>query len=237
MRSRRLFRGGGGENSPQGVAMAQIVPIASLRGKERLTEAVKGDIYTSSWTSVQGTGKKKRVVEHTVHVNPGSVGLGAIGLAVGAGVAALGGMLALRFGGKELATKDHVVRRTVDEYQPVYEQVTVVDSPGYWTNVKYTQVWVPPVTHLENRITSAYRVIVMSNNFVPHGTYKDLTEALIKMQARHKNPHELSEVVAKQQWVKVAGKSVLRHFYEFKVDGIGIVDKEKDAAWWNPLGL
>lgn len=227
--------------------MAQMLPAALMGAQERSTEAVKGDVYTRRWSTVQGKGKKKKVVEHELHVNPGSVGLGAIGLAVGAGVAGLGAALALRFSGKEVKTGDKLVRRMVDEYQPVYETVTVIDrpeevTPGYWTYVKYTRVWVeghtnPAVTHTEQRIKGAYRVVVMSNNFVPHGTYPDLTEALLKMQSRYRNPHDLMERTEKMQWVTIAGKRVLRHFYEFKVDGLSIKDKEKDTDWWNPLGL
>ncbi len=60
------------------------VPILAAKSgvdaSKRVAEALKNDIYVVSWSSVKGKGKKKRVVEHELHVNPVAVG---VGVAVG----------------------------------------------------------------------------------------------------------------------------------------------------------
>ena len=115
--------------------MAQILPIAAGKAKERSTEAVKGDVYVRKWTSVEGKGKKKRVVEHEIHANPGSIGLTAVGLAVGAGVAVVGGALALRFSGKKLITGAGKMERILRVYDITYK--TVVDKAAYVETINH----------------------------------------------------------------------------------------------------
>jgi hypothetical protein len=208
--------------------MAQLLPIVAGKGKERATEALKGDIYTRRWTSTAGKGKKKREVEHTVHVNP-------LGIVVAGGIATAGALalaVAARVAGKGFSTSaPKTAKRIVDEYEPTYEDVTVVDTPGYWTNVKYTRVWVPPVTHTERRLKSVARVIVMSNNFVPRGTYGDLGLALDKMQARYSGARNLTE--RKLVNVNVGKSNVWRHYYQFEYDGFGLSDMEHEEKLLN----
>ena len=71
--------------------VAPIVAAGGAKAAERAGKALTGDVYTRSWTSVVGKGKKKKVVDHTLHVNPltlaigtmfagGALALGAIGL-------------------------------------------------------------------------------------------------------------------------------------------------------------
>jgi len=270
--------------------MAQILPIAALRGKERVVEPLKGDVYTRSWTSVEGKGKKKRIVQHEVHVNP----LTLVVAGVGAAGAGLLGALALHGMGKQVSmTAQKQAKRIVDEYQPEYEDVKVVDTPyraatadvyedvpaAYrhdvvgmkcsidgeiytdpqlianhsqmhihsgegaptWSTA-YTDVLIHPAStrrvsegqpeqleesHLERRLKTELRVVVMSNRYVPHGTYGDLTEALEKMQARYTDPRNLQE--KRSHWVTINGKEVLRHFYTFDYRGVGT---EASKPWF-----
>ena len=56
-----------------------------------LQKALTGDIYSKHWTEVVGKGKKAKVVDHEVHVNPVGIGLGAV--ALGAAALAVGAAL------------------------------------------------------------------------------------------------------------------------------------------------
>ncbi len=89
---------------------------------------------------------------------------------------------------------------------------------------------VPAVTHQENVVDKAAYVIVMSNRFRPTGKYATYDEAVDKMQARYKNPRELTET--RLVWVSVNGRQVLRHFVHFKADGatIGFDQGEQRGA-------
>ena len=153
--------------------------IRAVKGKES-AQALKNDLYVRKWTSVKGKGKSKKVVEHEAHLNPASVGVGAVGLAVGAGLAGLAAVLALRFGGRKLAEGDAELIRIVRIYSAKTEQVKVVDTPAipahYITvNIKgvLKTVWIPEapeVSHMETRILGQ-RVVVLSKRGVPVRTF------------------------------------------------------------------
>jgi len=72
-----------------------VPPIVALKAagttQGALQKALTGDIYTKTWSEVVGRGKKAKIVEKTVHVNPVGIGLGA--LAVGAAATAAVGAL------------------------------------------------------------------------------------------------------------------------------------------------
>jgi hypothetical protein len=108
---------------------------------------------------------------------------------------------------------------------PRYEGVGPPYNPGPGRHWEYTSTYVhhdeiPAVTHPESRLKTASRVIVMSNRFVPHGTYPDMATAVDKMQSRYKNPQGMNQT--RQHNAEVAGKPVIRHFYEFTADGASV---------------
>jgi hypothetical protein len=67
--------------------VAPIVAAKAAEGLQGAGKAAQGEIYARRWTSVTGKGKKRREVQHEVHVNPLGIGLGVV--AVG-GAALLG---------------------------------------------------------------------------------------------------------------------------------------------------
>jgi len=75
----------------------------------------------------------------------------------------------------------------------------------------------PAETHTEDRVKTAGKTVVMTNRFVPRGSYATFDEAINKMQARHKNPVNLKET--RLVWVELRGTKILRHFMEFTTDG------------------
>ena len=99
-------------------------------------------------------------------------------------------------------------------YNPIYAPV-----PSHW---EYTVEIVhhdeiPAVTHPEQRVKTAAKTVVMTNRFVPRGSYATFDEAINKMQARHKNPVNLKET--RLVGVELRGTKILRHFMEFTTDG------------------
>jgi len=63
---------------------------AAGKASTGLQKALTGDIYTKRWTEIVGKGKKAKLVEKELRVNPVGIGLGAAALAtaaVGAGIA------------------------------------------------------------------------------------------------------------------------------------------------------
>lgn len=133
--------------------MAQIVPIEALRQGKRATEALKGDIYTRSWTSVAGKGKKKKVVEHSVHVNPITAIVAVAGGTIAAGVAAWVGMRTLKQTGYQFTVGPKNMVRVLRVYAETFK--TVVDSPAIPARTVATtspgsyvdsRVW-NPITH------------------------------------------------------------------------------------------
>ena len=109
-------------------------PLLAAKGAQTALEranAVKGDIYTRKWETVRGKGKKRAVVHHEMHVNPGSLLVGLAAGVAAAGAAVLGGALALRFSGKQLkagGNKYHYYM--VDEFDSSSKTVTIVDKPA-----------------------------------------------------------------------------------------------------------
>lgn len=71
--------------------VAPIVAAKAAEGAAGAGKALQGEIYTRRWVSVTGKGKKKKEVQHEVHVNPLGIGLGvlAVGGAAVAGAVTL----------------------------------------------------------------------------------------------------------------------------------------------------
>jgi len=103
--------------------MAQLLPIASQKGKESLT----GDLFTRTTTRTVGRGKKKYEVSSTTHVSPAGVGLGILALA-GAAVAA---GAALWMAQLKLTPTVHQQYKTVVD-QPAYVETRPVAAVGHW---------------------------------------------------------------------------------------------------------
>ncbi len=235
--------------------MAAMVPFAAKAAQNAsqvASSALTHDLYVKRWTSTKGKGKKKKVVDHELHINPVSIAI--LGGAATLGVAAVGLGLWLS-GNKAKLGGTKTVKRIVDEYQAVMETVTVVDTPAQTVIIPASddQIWVPSmtkadwlqwdaghyvtvhhaassytvpaVTHTEERVKTAMKTVVMSNRFVPHGTYTDYFDAITKMQARYKNPTGLKETSL--VWCKLRDTDILRHFMEFTADSaIGITDRK-----------
>lgn len=126
--------------------VAPIIAAGGIKAAEHAGRALTGDIYTRRWTTVKGTGRKKKLVDHELRVNPVSVGLGL----VAAGVAAAGAAAALWFTQRKLTTETGAdIVRVWDSYGTTYTTTTktvydptktppytvvteyVIDKPGY----------------------------------------------------------------------------------------------------------
>jgi hypothetical protein len=95
-----------------------------------LQKALTGDLYVKRWQSVKKRPKSKGgplVVDHELHINPLTALLAG---AVAVGGAAVLGVGAYVFGVRANVSSTKVVRRILDEYEPVYETVTIVDVPA-----------------------------------------------------------------------------------------------------------
>jgi hypothetical protein len=102
--------------------VAPIIASGGIKAAEHAGRALTGDIYTRRWTTVKGTGRKKKLVDHELRVNPVSVGLGL----VAAGVAAAGAAAALWFTQRKLTTETGAdLVRVWDIYS------TTTSKPGY----------------------------------------------------------------------------------------------------------
>ena len=124
--------------------VAPVLPPL-LKGKETLQAALAGmknDLYVRTWDTEEGTGKRKHVVHHELHVNPASIALGAGGLAVAGGVGFLGTMLALRFGGKEIKIGERTRIFLVDEFDAEFGTKTVVDQEAWTETITQNDQWV-----------------------------------------------------------------------------------------------
>ena len=66
-----------------------LPPILAAEAAGKAQKALTGDIYTRRWTEVQGRGKKAKLIENEVRVNPVGIGLGVLALGAAAGAAAL----------------------------------------------------------------------------------------------------------------------------------------------------
>ena len=127
---------------------ATIPPIVAAKAGKAASEGVgrvlTGDIYVRRWQTVQGAGRKRRTVDHELHVNlvSSAVGLAAGGLALGFGAVAL--WLTQRkietTKGRDLVLRLRVydrVTKTVhhaERYHFVYphgHETKVVDSPAW----------------------------------------------------------------------------------------------------------
>ena len=118
------------------------------KAAERAGKALTGDVYTRSWTSVVGKGKTKKVVDHTLHVNPLTL---AIGTMFAGGALALGaiGLWATQ---RKLDSKvggDFI--RILDFYEATYKTVTekVLIADGFYQTTYINgvpkEMWVPAI--------------------------------------------------------------------------------------------
>jgi hypothetical protein len=107
-------------------------PLLAVKAATEAQKALKGDIYTRKWVSERGKGKKKRVVEHELHVNPVTAVVAVIGGAIAAGLAVYAGSKAARAAGYDPRIRtDKPIYRIARVYDAVYEDVKVVDTPAY----------------------------------------------------------------------------------------------------------
>ena len=100
-----------------------------------LQKALTGDIYSKHWTEVVGKGKKAKLVEHEVHVNPVGIGLGVV--ALGAATLAVG--VALWVG------QMRIVPTKVYQYHTIVDVPEVPEVPAIWNWVTVDDEWVEPL--------------------------------------------------------------------------------------------
>jgi len=65
-----------------------LPPLLAAQAAGKAQKALTGDLYTCRWADVVGKGRKQRLIEHEIHINP-------VTLAVGAGLGTVGLMTAL----------------------------------------------------------------------------------------------------------------------------------------------
>jgi len=97
---------------------------AQAAGKAQ--KALTGDIYTRRWVSVEGKGKKAKLVEHEAHLNP----LIAV---LGLGAAATAGVAALWLAQLKLTPVHHQTYKTVID-TPAYTETRPIAEVGHWAD-------------------------------------------------------------------------------------------------------
>ena len=123
-----------------------VPPLVAYKAATSAQKALTGDIYTRRWVTVEGKGKKKRIIEHEAHINPVGIGLGAlaIGAAATAGVAALWlAQLKLTPGRVDVIKAAYVwpsdygyassIYTNADQPSEVPSRVITVPAKGYWS--------------------------------------------------------------------------------------------------------
>lgn len=159
-----------------------VAPILAAKGAQNAANALTGDIYVKRWTSVHGKGKKKKEVDHELHINP-LTALAAAALGAGAlATAAVGLWLTQQKVGKKMSGDTVLPKlkvRYARLYEGVYETITtvVVDSPAheetYTTYIhgfpKGVTRWVQAVTHEEYKqiVKKAPRCVLYTDRFIP----------------------------------------------------------------------
>ena len=181
--------------------MIPIAGIAASKGKET-AQALKNDVYVRKWTSVQGTGKKAVAVEHELHVNPTGILTGVAAGVAAAGVALVGGALALRFSGKKLNTSGRTVYFMIDQFNTP-DVCTLLSKRGVPLGVFKGD------EPRKDALNAAYKR--SPGHILDTGT-----------EVRHQ------DVIATHP---ATGKRVhaTRYFYRHKVQGFGIEDKEEES--------
>jgi hypothetical protein len=158
-----------------------VAPILAAKGLQNASKPLTGDIYVRRWTTVKGKGKKKKELDHELHVNPVSVGVAALVAAGAAATVAVGLWLTQQKVGKtdQAKTKTRFARL----YEAVYETVTVVDTPARDETVttyihgypKTVVVHYEAVTHQETRVARASRLVVYTDRMLPIRTVAEAT--------------------------------------------------------------
>ena len=97
-----------------------------------LQKALTGDIYSRTTSEVVGKGSKAKVVEHTVHVNPVGIGLGALALGA-AGFAVGAGLWAMQLKIQPTVVKTYATVIDVPE-APSYITYIPHDAVGHWVH-------------------------------------------------------------------------------------------------------
>lgn len=155
--------------------VAPIIAAGGIKAAEHAGRALTGDIYTRRWTTVKGTGRKKKLVDHELRVNPVSVGLGL----VAAGVAAAGAAAALWFTQRKLTTETGAdIVRVWDSYGTTYKTVTtqVLVTPateGYYATTiirgQEKTMWVPGTEAVYTTVTKTVvdkpGYVIVSNTY------------------------------------------------------------------------
>ena len=172
-----------------------VPPVLALQAADSSRQAVAksltGDIYVRRWSTVKKRPKHKggpQVIDHELHVNPVSIGLGLVAL----GGAAAAAAAALWLGQRKLVygaggtDNPAVMWRIVKQYEAQTKTITVVDQPavpGHYETVityikgypKEVQIWVegtPAITHEQTVVTRPERVVVTTLRGVPVRTYQ-----------------------------------------------------------------
>ncbi len=106
-----------------------VPPLVALQAAGKASKSLTGDILTRTTSKVVGKGKKAKVVEHTVHVNPLSVGIA--GAVVAGGVLTLGAALWLAQL-KLQPTKVETFKKVVD--REAWTEFIPMDAVGHWSH-------------------------------------------------------------------------------------------------------
>jgi hypothetical protein len=115
-------------------------PLLAVKAAAEAQKALKGDIYTRKWVSERGIGKKKRVVEHELHVNPVTAVVAVIGGAIAAGLAVYAGSKAARAAGYDPKIRtDKPIYRIARVYDA--KTKTIVDAAAYDETIVDAQAW------------------------------------------------------------------------------------------------
>lgn len=197
-----------------------VPPLIAVKAAQSaqggLQKALTGDIYTKTWFETVGKGKKAKLVEKTVHVNPVGIGLGM--LAIGAAATAAVG--ALWLAQLKLTPVHHRTYTTVVDTPEVpaqYQWVTVNDE------------WIEPVevqgAYLGARCTLDGAENTVANPVpnsaawysyhTPHGLEKLYgTRTLAGYWKTHKEYQETAAAIPAVTHQEPTGKSTLRFAIE-----------------------
>jgi hypothetical protein len=169
-----------------------VPPVLALKAvdssRQAVAKSLTGDIYVKRWSTVRKRPKHKggpQVIDHELHVNPVSVGLGLVALGGAAAVAAAAlwlGQRKVTYGADD--KNPAIMWRIVKQYGAQTQTVTVVDQPAWdetvqvpmWTPTGFkwvtTVIHHPAITHEETVVTRPERVVVTTLRGVPVRTYQ-----------------------------------------------------------------
>ena len=111
-----------------------VPPLVALKAAGSAQKALTGDLYVKRWQTVKKRPKSKGgdlAVEHELHINPITVGVGLVGGVAVLGLAAYVGTKALKTSGYRVVKgANKTAIRIVRLYDGVYGDVEVIDTPG-----------------------------------------------------------------------------------------------------------